>query len=83
MKTKLHYWRTIRNKTMRELAADASTNPKTINDIENGYAKPHARTRAKLVKALGIQPLEFFTSDNDPEADGNWKNPAKEEPPAA
>jgi transcriptional regulator with XRE-family HTH domain len=46
--------------TQAELAEKADVSPSTIVLIEKDQASPHASTRRKLSKALGVDPRELL-----------------------
>ena len=55
----LRYWRTRRNKTQTELAAESGVSQITISELETTGRKARAQTVKKLADALDVDPMDL------------------------
>jgi len=55
--------RSERHISQMELSSIADISTNFINEIENEKKSPSIKTLAKLVKALSVEPIYFFTSE--------------------
>ena len=52
----LRTWRRRRLMTVRDLAAEAKTSPRTVVELEAGNRTPRVATIRALSEALGVEP---------------------------
>lgn len=61
---KVQQFRTMRKKTLRELAAEAGLTPSMLSQIENNVVNPSINTLKAVAEVLQVPLFKFFQDDN-------------------